>query len=316
MSRLSRAVVTAGAALALVVGVCAAGVVLSVSPAAASSYASTIAAGYNHTCLIRSGKAYCWGDNSYGELGNYSSVSSDVPAAVYTGGALSGVTLTAITAGYDYTCALSSAGAVYCWGYNNYGQLGNNSNMNSSVPVAVSASGALSGVSVTQISAGYGTACAVGGGAAYCWGNGGNGELGTSPQTYQSTVPVAVSTAGVLSGVSVTQIVAGPISACAIGGGNAYCWGYNGYGQLGNNTTTQSTVPVAVTTSGTPMSGQTLTGITGGTNFMCALSGAGAAYCWGGGAVGQLGNGANSESNVPVAVSTAGVLSGVTLTQL
>ena len=65
-----------------------------------------------------SGKAYCWGDDTYGELGNNSTTQSNVPVAVYTGGVLSGVTLTQIIAGVNFTCAVSSAGAVYCWGQN------------------------------------------------------------------------------------------------------------------------------------------------------------------------------------------------------
>ena len=87
----------------------------------------SISAGTFHACEIVSGKAYCWGDNTDGELGNNSTISSSVPVAVYTGGVLSGVTLTQISAGYYFTCALSSAGAVYCWGNNGRGQLGNNS---------------------------------------------------------------------------------------------------------------------------------------------------------------------------------------------
>ena len=289
--------------------------VVSSSPAAASAYPTTIASGYTHACVIRSGEAYCWGDNTYGELGNGTTVSSYTPVAVSTAGVLAGVTLTQITAGYDYTCALSSAGAVYCWGYNPHGQLGNSTTTNSSVPVAVSTSGALSGLTVTQVSAGYSVTCAVANSAAYCWGAGGNGELGNAA-TGDSDVPVAVSTSGVLSGVSVTQVAAGNISACALGGGAVYCWGYNGDGQLGNNTTanTQST-PVAVITSGTPMSGVTVTGIAEGTNFTCALGG-GAVYCWGFNSSGQLGDSSFGESNVPVAVTTSGVLSGVTVSQI
>jgi alpha-tubulin suppressor-like RCC1 family protein len=331
--------------------------------------APQISAGYSHSCEIRGGNAYCWGLNASGELGNNSTVSSNVPVPVYTGGVLSGVTLTQISAGDNYTCALSSAGAAYCWGTDNDGQLGNSANAASDVPVAVTTSGVLSGVTLTQISGGHGGPCALGStgaaycwglgtsgqlgnntivnsnvpvlvsggltltqvdsgkifscgltsaGAAYCWGDNTSGELGNSSLT-QSSVPVAVTTAGTpLSGVTLTQISAGSATACALGStGAAYCWGSGGNGQLGNNSTTAAQqTAVAVTTAGTPLSGVTLTQVSVANFFTCALGSTGAAYCWGIGNNGDLGNNSTAGSLVPVAVSTSGVLSGVTLTQV
>jgi alpha-tubulin suppressor-like RCC1 family protein len=285
-------------------------------PTAVTSQAA-VSAGYTHACTISSGKAYCWGDNSDGELGNGSTVSSSVPVAVVTSGVLAGVTLTQVTAGFFFTCALSTTGAVYCWGFNADGELGNNSTTNSSVPVAVTTSGVLSGVTVTQITADSGyNACAVGStGAAYCWGKNNDGQLGNNTLT-SSSVPVAVSTSGVLSGKTLTQVTAGNDLTCALDStGLAYCWGDNTRGQLGNNSTTNSPVPVAVTATGA-LSGVTLTQISAGNAFACALGSTGAAYCWGYNASGQLGNSSTTSSSVPVAVTTTGVLSGVTLTQV
>jgi len=285
-------------------------------PTAVTSQAA-VSAGYTHACTISSGKAYCWGDNSDGELGNGSTTSSRVPVAVVTSGVLAGVTLTQITAGFYFTCALSTTGAVYCWGFNADGELGNNSTTNSGVPVAVTTSGVLSGVTVTQITADSGyNACALGStGAAYCWGKNSDGQLGNNTVT-SSSVPVAVSTSGVLAGKTLTQVTAGNDLTCALDStGLAYCWGDDTRGQLGNNSTTTSPVPVAVTATGV-LSGVTLTQVSAGNAFACALGSAGAAYCWGYNASGQLGNSSTVSSSVPVAVTTTGVLSGVTLTQV
>ena len=286
-------------------------------PTAVTSQAA-VSAGYTHSCMISSGKAYCWGDNSDGELGNGSTASSSVPVAVSTSGVLAGVTLTQITAGFFFTCALSTTGTVYCWGFNADGELGNNSTTNSSVPVAVSTSGVLAGVTVTQITADSGfNACALGSnGAAYCWGKNTDGQLGNNTVT-SSSVPVAVSTSGVLAGKTLTQVTAGNDLTCALDStGLAYCWGDNTRGQLGNNsTTTPSLVPVAVTTTGA-LSGVTLTQVSAGNAFACALGSTGVAYCWGYNASGQLGNSSSVSSSVPVAVTTTGVLAGVTLTQV
>lgn len=337
---------------------------LSASPAsAASPLAATITAGTSHSCSLRNGSAYCWGSNANGQLGNSSTISSPAPVAVYTGGVLSGVTLTQISAGNGFTCALASSGAAYCWGGNANGELGNNSTAQSNVPVAVST---WSGNALIQISPGSNFTCALAGnGAAYCWGGGLSGQLGNN-SLLQVDVPVAVNTAGVLAGKVLTQISAGanvndvcaldstgtvycwginlsgqlgnpdtglnfkvPVAvqppqgtisggtthACTIRTGAARCWGDDTFGELGNNSTAQSNVPVAVTTSGA-LGGQTLIQVTVGNAFACALASTGAVYCWGNNVGGQLGNNSVTQSNVPVAVTTSGVLSGLTLTQL
>ena len=112
--RLRQQMVRQAAALALVVGACAG--VQAVPPplaSAASSHATLIAAGNAHACMIRAWKAYCWGANGNGQLGNGSTINSSVPVPVYTGGVLSGKTLTQIVAGFSHTCALDSAGAAF-----------------------------------------------------------------------------------------------------------------------------------------------------------------------------------------------------------
>ena len=127
-----------------------------------------------------------------------------------------------------------------------------------------------------------------------------------------STVPVAVTTSGVLSGKFITQVAGSALSACAIdSGGKAYCWGSNTiYGQLGNGSLINSFVPVAVTTSGA-LSGVTLGLITAGAFNGCATSTAGASYCWGNNADGEFGsNNFTTPSTTAVATYTGGVLSG------
>ncbi len=281
--------------------------------AVAPPQATTIAAGQAHSCEILSGNAYCWGDNTNGELGNNTTISSNVPVAVYTGGVLSGVDLTQITAGTNFTCALDAAGAAYCWGLGTSGQLGNGTTTSSSIPVLVTTSGALSGVTLTQITADGATTCALASaGTAYCWGAGGSGQLGNGTTTAAQSTAVPVS-----GGLTLTQITAGGTSVCALSSaGTAYCWGAGGSGQLGNttNTAAQST-PVAVTTTGV-LAAVTLTEITAGGSTACALSSAGLAYCWGLGTNGQLGNTSTTSSNVPVTVTATGVLSGVALSQI
>jgi hypothetical protein len=280
--------------------------------------AALITAGSFHSCAIESGKAYCWGDNGSGQLGNGSTAGSSVPVAVDTSGVLAGRALTQITAGGAYTCALDAAGAAYCWGDNASGQLGDGGTVSkSSVPVAVDTSGVLAGQTLTQITAdGYHTCVLDAAGAAYCWGDNGTGQLGDGGTAFDSSVPVAVDTSGVLAGQALTQVTAGWYDTCALdAAGAAYCWGYNADGELGDGKASDSSVPVAVDTSGLP-AGRPLTQIAAGWIDACAVDSAGAAYCWGANGNGQLGDGKAADSSVPVAVDTSGVLAGRPLTQV
>ena len=207
-----------------------------IPPVLAGKTVTAITAGEAHTCAVADGKAYCWGNNWIGQLGNNTATPSRVPVAVSTAGPLAGKTVTAITAGDLHSCAVAD-GKAYCWGYNGSGQLGNGSTGPSDgpvpVPVAVSTAGALAGKTVTGISAGFRYTCAVADGKAYCWGSGDMGQLGNGNYP-DSPVPVAVRTDGVLNGKTVTAITTGRSHACAVADGKAYCWGSH---TLGNNST-------------------------------------------------------------------------------
>jgi len=271
-----------------------------------------------YTCALDSaGAAYCWGENYYGNLGDGTTADSSVPEAVNTSGVLAGKTLTAITVGKEHACALDSTGRAYCWGYNGFGELGDGTTIDSSVPLAVDSGGALAGKTLTQIAAGGEHTCALDTqGTVYCWGYNGYGQLGDGA-TVDSEVPVAVDTGGVLAGKRLTQITAsGLYHTCALdSAGLAYCWGYNDFGQLGDGTTTDSDVPVAVDTDGV-LAGASLTHITAGASHTCAVSSSGGAYCWGRNTSGGLGDGTTDDSNVPVAVDDSGALAGKILAQI
>ena len=258
------------------------------------------------------GHAAAWGANGNGQLGDNSTTNSSVPVAVNIGGALAGKTVTAISAGLSHSCVVAD-GQAYCWGDNTFGQLGNNSTTDSKVPVAVNTTGALSGKTVSAISAGRHHTCTVADGQAYCWGYNGGGELGNNSTT-DSKVPVAVNTAGALAGKTVIEITAGYFHTCVAASGQAYCWGYNGSGQLGDNSITNSTVPVAASTAG-PLAGRTVGAITAGAYHTCAAAD-GRAFCWGANGFGQLGNNATANSYVPVAVDTTALLNGQTVTAI
>lgn len=254
----------------------------------AGQQAVAVTAGTNFTCArMSTGAAYCWGEGSYGQLGRNSATDSNVPVLV----SLSDVS--SISAGDLHACAVSGAKA-FCWGRNNSRQLGDNSITQRNVPTQVYPTGLLAGRNVSEVSAGRIHSCAVADGLAFCWGTNTYGQLGTNNNTTYA-VPTAVVTIGVAIGKVVSDISAGGNHTCAIMSGAAYCWGYNSTGQLGNNSTTASTYPVAART--TVMSA-TVTAISAGYNHSCAVADS-HAYCWGDGTYTEVGNG-GGQSNVPV----------------
>jgi alpha-tubulin suppressor-like RCC1 family protein len=144
--------------------------------------------------------------------------------------------------------------------------------------------------------------CAVASGLAYCWGTGTDGALGHN-STASSLVPVAVYTGGVLSGKTVLEVNLGVWHACATArdASNvvaAYCWGQNASGQLGNGTTTNSSVPVAVSVLAGGLQGHTVTALKGGGNRGCVIADS-TTYCWGLNYIGQLGDGTTTTRTVP-----------------
>jgi alpha-tubulin suppressor-like RCC1 family protein len=253
---------------------------------------------------------YCWGWNAFGQLGNNSTTNSNVPVQVEGvggSGLLSGIASIAAS-GFD-TCALSTAGAVYCWGYNGAGQLGNNSTTQSNVPVQVAGvggTGLLSGIASIAVGADYTCALSATGGV-YCWGRNDYGEIGNNSTT-DSHVPVqveGVGGTGLLSGIA--SIAAGFAHTCAVSTtGGVYCWGYNPYGQLGNNSTTQRNVPVQVVGAGGSGVLSGIASIAAGEDHTCALSTTGGIDCWGYNDYGQLGNNSTTDSHVPVQVAGVG----------
>jgi hypothetical protein len=265
-----------------------------------------ITAGSRHTCALdETGQAYCWGEGSSGRLGTGNTKDASSPQPVDISGLPAGVSFVAITAGWDFTCALDAGGAAYCWGYGGAGQLGNGKLGNRYTPDPV-ASGLWA-----AIDAGTNHTCAIAtSGQAYCWGEGGVGQLGTGNSS-QAVVPALVD-----SPASYTAMSAGGLFTCALtSAGVAQCWGEGESGRLGNDSLGRRKSPVPVDTSGV-LAGRSLVSITAGTNHACTLDTAGLAYCWGNGYAGRLGNGSTSSARVPVTVDTAGVLQGRQLVAL
>ena len=241
-----------------------------------------VAAGLDHACSLGADhQIVCWGYNPSGGLGAATApLRSPVPLAVVNASAV----FTQVTAGFYFTCALTSTGVVQCWGSNSNGQVGDGTMIDRRAPTIVD------GLPVaTRVAAGAYHVCALlEGGRVACWGHNEAGAIGDGTVVAR-TRPVLVT--GIEDAVSVA---AGDYHTCAIRrGGEVMCWGFNDHGQIGDGTTTNRLNPVTVSGSFRA----TALALRG--RHTCALGVDGRLYCWGDNASGELGDGTRSDRGIP-----------------
>ena len=254
--------------------------------------AANISLGGSHTCVILdNGAVSCWGGGGYGQLGNGATSSQSTPTLTSSLG--TGRTAVAISAGNRHTCVILDNGAVSCWGSNADGQLGNGGTSSSSTPTLTSSLG--TGRTAISISAGNRHTCAVlDNGAVSCWGHGGVGQLGNGG-TSDRLSPTLTSSLG--TGVVATEVTTAASHSCALHNtGSVSCWGFGGYGQIGNSANQQRNTPALTSSFG---SGVGATALAAGYDHTCAMLSNGYVSCWGLGSSGQLGNGYYVNRNSP-----------------
>ncbi len=219
----------------------------------------------------------CWGGNSIGQIGN-----GTTSPQVFAPATVSGLTsVTHLAAGSYFACAVTG-GTVRCWGSGNSGVLGIGSNTNSNVPAAA----AIGITNATMVTAGGSHVCAANGttGDAWCWGSQDYGQLGDGV-----ILRLGYSATPVYFGLSFrpTKLFAGNVHTCGIVSGQAFCWGFNLYGQLGN-----IAQPIANNATPLPVTGLTsgVASMAAGLRHTCAISTTGAVSCWGDNSMGQRGS--------------------------
>lgn len=241
-----------------------------------------IAVGSEHTCALdATGRAWCWGMNNSGQLGDGTVEPRSVPTAV-----AGGLRFTDISAGFGFTCAIATDASAWCWGAGAAGRLGTGTLQSSHVPVPVSG-----GLSFARIDLGDAHACGITvDSQAWCWGWGANGRVGSSAPVTRVT-PIRANIAGTMTFVS-----AGSAHTCALKDeGLLYCWGANSSGQIGDGSGTDQLEPTLIAPD------LRFSTVSTGAAHTCAIAAPdGDLYCWGENAAGQLGTGSTADQPLPV----------------
>ncbi len=269
-----------------------------------------VSTGVNNTCAIQAGRLYCWGDNTYGQLGDGTTgytFNHRTPTLVAndteTTNAFQNQNVTSVSTGYHHTCAIQNQ-KLYCWGRNNYGQLGdgttgntNNRNKPKLVADGTETTNAFQNqnIQMDSVSTGGNHTCAIQNQKLYCWGRNNYGQLGdgTTGNTNNRNKPkLVLSVSGAFQNQNVTSVSTGYHHTCAIQNQKLYCWGRNGSGQLGDGTTDNKKKAVKVTF---PSSTYVFDTGANHTCFSIAYDDDGNSVskniCWGYNASGQLGIG-------------------------
>ena len=244
-----------------------------------------LSSGAYHTCAITlDNRAYCWGWNVFGQIGNSSTIGQQLPVEVH-----GNLRFSTLSAGVTHTCGVTMAGSAYCWGNGVSGQLGDGATITRLAATAVAG-----GLTFSAISAGEHHTCAIAtGGIAYCWGSGAVGQLGTGT-TQSAPRPVAVT-----GSARFVSIDAAAEHTCAsTSTGELYCWGHNNFGRLGTlGLATITATPTRVAADTVQFADLSI-----GRLHSCARTTTDSLYCWGFGGFGQLGNGSVLSRAAPTRV--------------
>lgn len=255
---------------------------------------SSIQAGGGHTCAVVDGDAYCWGRNTFGQVGQPASDDGFQTPQKVDHSVLNTSSVLTMYLGWEYTCALLDNGRIYCWGRNHQGQLGDGTQTHSHTPRQVQGL-----TNATHLPSG-GNAnhmCAIAGGDAYCWGGNSRGQVGQPSSTARFTTPQQVD----LGGRAVTDITTGQtggdhpgMHTCVVANHRVWCWGGRSYGQLGDGQTEGTAAPQIVNQG--ELGSREVSAVTASDRHTCAMTRSPVSlYCWGGNGHGQLGLGFFSQ---------------------
>jgi alpha-tubulin suppressor-like RCC1 family protein len=268
---------------------------------APSSQVLQVALGYQHTCATSNGKLLCWGGNYDGQLGDGGINDRYTPVIIVLGN-VSTRNAVQLAVGYTNTCAISDDDKLFCWGNNQFGQIGDGTTITRYVPTTTVDLGNVSTRYAVQVSLGFQHTCAISNDdKLFCWGYNAAGQLGDGTTTARYTPSTSIVLGNDPTRYAV-QVSLGYHHTCAISNDNKlFCWGDNGYYQVGDGTYVSPSIPTIINLDNDPTRYAVRVAL--GAYHTCAISNDNKLFCWGDNATGQIGDGTtNTIRSTPTLV--------------
>jgi uncharacterized repeat protein (TIGR02543 family) len=268
----------------------------------------SIDSGLSHAIALTSkGRVFTWGLNNLGQLGDGTTTNKNVPTDITSQFSLQfGEMITFIQAGYWTSGAISSNGRIFLWGNNGNSQIGDGTTENKNTPTNITGRFTFTtGEKITSISLGaYHSVALTSTSRIFTWGSNSSGQIGDNT-TIQRSVPTNITSRfSLLTGETITSVLSGfDYNVAVTSNGRLFTWGKNDYGQLGDNTTTQKTIPTNITWRLSLLTGESVSAIAVGRNHSAALTSSGRIFIWGRNDAANLGDGTTTQRNVPVNIT-------------
>ena len=281
-----------------------------------------ISLGYYHSVALTSeGRIFTWGYNYYGQLGDGTTTDRSIPTEITSQFNLwPGETITQVSLGSGHSSAITTSGRIFAWGRNDFGQLGDGTTTNKSVPTEITCQfSLLPEETIVQVSFGHSHSSAItSNGRIFTWGKNYYGQLGDGTTIDKSTPTEITSQFSLLKDETIFQVSLSYYHSSAItSNGRIFTWGSNSFGQLGDGTTIDKSVPTEITQQFPLSEKETLTQVSLGDYHSSAITSEGRIFAWGYNSSGQLGDGTTTNKSTPTEITSQfGLLLEETIAQV
>ncbi|MCB9091331.1 MAG: putative Ig domain-containing protein [Halobacteriovoraceae bacterium] len=265
---------------------------------------------HSHVCAIHSsGRMFCWGQGTLGQLGDGLSANSETPVEIDMSAHAEINDFIDVATSGSTTCGVHSGGKIFCWGTENYGQLGQGgaTSETSATPVEIDMTVPVESNDFIKVIAGYNINCGIhSGGKLFCWGRGYNYQLGNGSTATQGS-PVEVDPSGLALTNDFIAASSNGYTTCGIhSGGKLLCWGRGSFGKVGDGATSANTAPAEVDMSAHADTNNFIA-VSVGEDHTCGINVSNKVYCWGSNSNGQLGDNSLIDRTTPVEIDMSHV---------
>jgi uncharacterized repeat protein (TIGR02543 family) len=271
---------------------------------------TSLSLGWRHSSALTStGRVFMWGWNRDCQLGDGTDTDKNVPTEITSNFSLaSNDKIIALSLGVQHSSALSAMGRVFMWGYNVAGQLGDGTSTTRSIPTEITTGFSLfAGETIISISLSIDHSSALTStGRVFMWGWNKDGQLGDGTSITRNVPTEITSNFSLPIGEKILSLSMGSSHSSAFTStGRVFMWGYNQFGQLGNGMNVNRNLPTEITSNFSFSESEKIISLSLGSTHSSALTSTGRVFIWGSNEYGKLGDGTNTDKNVPTEITSS-----------